>query len=512
MSSYDQGKKTSSDGTYYEQPPSNPDNEEEVRVVEESVNSFSKLLDSAIANAAKEVVPDTITDNPFEGSAVVSLGRDKNAKYVYSIETLLELRGLPLVKGFKETITLPEKSFWRSKSKFIGIKDSPHSNKRGGRKHNDFNKKSQEEPWEGRSGFLTANELDDMSKEKISKLLGEPEDEKEPEWKNTDLSEELKLDMGQTVQDFELWKMKMRNEERRKNGEAIEDDTRVTENIEKSSNEVDHFFSFVKPRQGFETSKVDTNRASTPVMSHSENSGRSSRFSSFFSTTPTLTPEANQTKQRQFVNRAIPLSASQEPPIVPVMSGHNMPNPTQNYTASPDALAQRENLQGTSFLPQKNDAFFRSLLNKSESNEKFISPSTADIKNNMPHTPDSFRAVMNEGGQSKHTNNSQSFQGPSFIQGPPPPNMAERMTNMLPQVAPNGTPIPRFMQPPPGFPPYPPHEMHPYNLPPQANFPPFPPQNVPMMQMHQKAPFTSEDPSQTGLTPLDKDKLFQRGH
>ena len=79
-------------------------------------------------------------------------------------------------------------------------------------------------------GFNRSFELDQLSNDKISQLLGEQENELEtPEWddvgnfsessnkyNNKETNNGGLMNMGQTVEDFEKWKYQMKLQERRK--------------------------------------------------------------------------------------------------------------------------------------------------------------------------------------------------------------------------------------------------------------------------------------------------------
>ncbi|KAK7680689.1 hypothetical protein QCA50_016257 [Cerrena zonata] len=278
--------------------------------------------------------------------------------------------------------------------------------------------------WERKpTGFGKANDLDSLSPDKISQLLGETADEVEPEWDTADLTgEELKINMGQTVEDFERWKMSMRNEERKKNGELEDNSSETTQSTGNAGNEVDNFFSFVKPKSENSNKSSRNTSVSTPVNANNETTTKSSRFSSFFNTpvseTPSQPKEQPQNQKLLFGSRFFsasstpgaaqaapatapgpapaPAAAQVPPSIKSTLSGANtnVSLPEQNPVASPfnqhPGLVISQSLphpppglpHGPPGLPQApqnisqgipiggnaNDSFFLSLLNKKEAN------------------------------------------------------------------------------------------------------------------------------------------------
>ncbi|OBA21228.1 hypothetical protein METBIDRAFT_11785 [Metschnikowia bicuspidata var. bicuspidata NRRL YB-4993] len=260
-------------------------------------SALSKLLDSAVANAAKEVTPEPESDGNLKhgGQQQPRSKRSSIQNFVptektdhsriYSINYLLDLRSSPAVLDFDAT-RLPEFSFWRYKSK-DGTKnhnqDNSHNNhsnnapsgtgKRNRRNKDSANTGASDTLNWGRkpAGFLKESDIDKMSKEKISQLLGEPHEEETPDWDLPGSNVELEMGMGSTVEDFERWKLHMRQEERRRNGgpEAVGEIADLA-----PSNEVDSFFSFARPKEPV------TENSSSSVKKQAEN--QSSRFSSFF--------------------------------------------------------------------------------------------------------------------------------------------------------------------------------------------------------------------------------------
>lgn len=241
-------------------------------------SALSKLLDSAMANAAKELTPEpdstrspTHLASPRRSSLLAFKPPSSQKANVYSIEELLALRSAPEVANF-DTSVLPELPFWCIKPhKPKNHQQNGSGNKRNSRRNqnqqqNDFNGKWERKP----TGFAKSSEVDTMSAEKISQLLGENPEEGTPEWDLPGGGNDMQMDMGSTVEDFERWKQRMREGERKQYGEV---EASPAESEAPRGNEVDNFFSFVKPKAG---------ASSVPESTTSSDAGKTSRFSSFF--------------------------------------------------------------------------------------------------------------------------------------------------------------------------------------------------------------------------------------
>ncbi|CUM64221.1 uncharacterized protein PRCAT00001815001 [Priceomyces carsonii] len=347
-----------------------------------ATNTLTQLLNSAVANAATE----TSSDDSLE-AAELSNPSNSRKRYVYTIEDLMALRNSPSNINTQITDALPDKGFWRSKTKpqlsYNNTKEFKHKKGNHGKKHISEN-------WERKPiGFNKANDLDSLSEDKISQLLGESGDEGVPEWDSSNLNDEMQMDMGQTIEDFEKWKSLMKKEERRKKGQNIDAES-LTNDIythdslsEMGGNEVDSFFSFVKPKASEKNSKSNTSSGQpTPV----ETPGKSSRFSSFFSVTTSEIPHNNATRgpkipsqHEQSANELSKFFQSSGPSKVtsPHLSTASQNQNMQNRLSN-DSVHQEESLQqmdSPSVIEPRvknsatNDSFFMSLLNKKDPKE-----------------------------------------------------------------------------------------------------------------------------------------------
>lgn len=271
-------------------------------------SALSKLLDSAMANAAKELTPESserpVLDLESAPSAVSggasSLNNDwmltlipeckRGREMVYSIQTLILLQNEPAVSLF-DSGKLPPATFWQVKQKSASdanrnnagnLKRNRRNNNNngggnGGQTHDSgrsWDHSGSKLSWDRRpGGFLKQTELESMSRDKISQLLGENPNEDTPEWDTPVSNVGLNgIDMGSTVEDFERWKQLMRQEDRRKNG--VSDEAPVYS----KGNDVDNFFSFV----GTSTDNVPRSNVGAAQEPSKALVKDSSKFSSFF--------------------------------------------------------------------------------------------------------------------------------------------------------------------------------------------------------------------------------------
>lgn len=351
-------------------------------------SALSKLLDSAVANAAKELTPEPESaspdlNSPRHSSMLETVPKKTDHSRVYSIEKLLALRAAPEVAHF-DTSILPDSSFWVLKSsrpqKNQQEKEykNGHSGKRNHRRSNHNNHGPDgDSKWERKSlGFAKSPELDKLSSEKISQLLGENPEEALPEWDAPDTND-MKMDMGSTVDDFERWKKHMRDEERRKNGEP---DVSDVDTPAAKSNEVDSFFSFIKPKDSL--GPEPTSNSPKPV----QETAKSSRFSSFFGGASEESPRrapppglgsrqssgvASDVLGLRFFGGNNDLkNQNQQPEVQPrqVPQPTNYPVPPQSVNPVGAQLPQFNQpvpgLGPAGVHPTSNDSFFLSLLNK----------------------------------------------------------------------------------------------------------------------------------------------------
>ncbi|PVH16288.1 uncharacterized protein CXQ87_004160 [Candidozyma duobushaemuli] len=424
-------------------------------------SALSKLLDSAMANAAKESTPEPETAR--SPSSIASPRRESLSDFkpvpsskanVYSIEELLVLRSTPEVAAF-DTSVLPDQAFWVIKP----VRNQKTSEKSGtSRRNNRRNQNSNDGKWERKpTGFAKSSELDRI---------------RDPEWDNPGASD-LQMDMGSTVEDFERWKQRMHENDRKQ----FVDET-PTEPEAPKGNEVDNFFSFVNPRTG--SSAPET---STP----GSDSGKSSRFSSFFggpgpqespkrsgpppglARNPAGKPDPSagsrffglaqgSPAQQHATPKQEPVAHQSQVPHVPSpMAGQGMP------MAGPPGLTP-PNLGGDS---KAQDSFFLSLLNKRDQDKGSDQQQGAkpDAK------PDASRPRQGQQGPPGPHNLPHGIplgwlkRGPQQMyqfQGPPPPGMFPPgmgppppgfpMQGRPPQDGqPNQQGMPRGQMPPPGF-------------------------------------------------------------
>ncbi|KAI5960781.1 uncharacterized protein KGF55_004351 [Candida pseudojiufengensis] len=581
-------------------------------------NALSKLLDSAMAHAAKENTPESYvddnnnvddsfndTENSTENVSKSQVEDEFNLisstippkKYglpnIYTINHLLQLRDEIELIEFSDT--LPDLSFWRLK---------PVREQGNGRSFNNnlnntgepFNNKSkkfrrhQHETWErnksekphqrnNRHGFNKAQELESLSDEKISQLLGEVPDELDPEWdddiidsskqqngkKSIALDDSSKMSMavmGQTVEDFEKWKYQMKLEERKKNGEIIDEEKEKLKQKEvvaalNVGNEVDNFFSFVKPSTK-EESIISTSTPKDEIKQqggNSQSNSRSSRFTSFFQEPSSSIHGIDSTEKSKNDGVSTPQSVSKPtngppPGFSKFFGGNNQAS--QASTPGSDLHSQPPHLQSRSSLPisqqqlpklqqqtptsnsasqiplqqqqpqnsSSNDNFFLSLLKRKESthgtstdNNSPTNEGKFDIKaalnqhhqSQVPKDEDKGSTDNNESNKSPIINMQQQNQHQNQRSKVPPQQFSQNQHPHLPQQHPNFPPgIPLNQLPPwllngANLPPHlqqQPQQQHAKNFPPPG-FQSQPVQQSPSSpQLHQHNDFSHQQPSQ----------------
>ena len=280
-------------------------------------SALSKLLDSAMANAAKEETPEVETQPAVatavpvpvpkpapalppgipQDPALVFVPECKRGRpHVYTIQRLLQLHADPAVLLF-DWHRLPPASFWHIKPKSTpetarnsgGLKRNRRSHKCGAPGAGavlDATRSKPRTAWDRRpGGFLKQTELESYSSDRISELLGENLQEDSPEWDTPVDSAALHIDIGSTVEDFERWKQ-LRREENRKNGRQVDDAGRFAAAEDSAKgNDVDNFFSYVRTtddlhsRNSSGSAASGTSAADKGVRLHAKDF---SKFSSFF--------------------------------------------------------------------------------------------------------------------------------------------------------------------------------------------------------------------------------------
>ncbi|CAK9442052.1 uncharacterized protein LODBEIA_P58310 [Lodderomyces beijingensis] len=516
-------------------------------------NALSKLLDSAMAHAARESTPEPREETagggaPASASASASASalddvlncvppKKQGQDLIYTINDLMKLRDV--VEAVDVGDKLPDANFWRLKSGrdmgsvgggtrngggggggveagFRGKKYKRHSHETWERGKNDA--KTSSGVHGVRHGFNKAQELDSLSSERITELLGETGDDGLPEWDNADgdggegglyrgskddSAHMSMLNMGRSVQDFEKWKYQMRLEERRRNGEVIDEEVEQSKLADdenaavNAGNEVDNFFSFIKPKEEEDAKVVDdeekgagaTTGGGAGAGSGAGANSRSSRFTSFFQQ-PKPQPQQQQQPQQPQQPQSQPQESQQsqpqqqqsaEVPSPQVKKGVSGPPPgfskffgggaqtqAQAQAKAPPVQIGEEGSGGTppllhdhkssqSSLHSSNDNFFLSLLKKKEQQ---ASPSASQVDaDDKPNTPfDQLRNRPDQGenpqenqtGGPQQPQQQQQFMPPPQYPQPPPQDQSRFPFWMTPphQHQPQQQPVRGF---PPGF-------------------------------------------------------------
>lgn len=259
----------------------------------EASNALSQLLDSAMFNAAKESSPEFDSKASSNPNSTVTSPKSvkfnrfeftcnkKNEVNIYTIEELLAL---------KSTATdcvndkIPPKEFWCLHK---GPYQKKEFNNFRGKKHNkkDFEQRRR--------------------KPEISDFFADGGGDSESKGDNI-IDDQLKMEMGETVEDFERW----RQSQHRKNNPAP---GMFDEPVQQPSNDVDNFFSFVRSPNTEEKKHLDT-------------SSQSSRFSSFFTPSDTQKDEKPSEKSSRFFGGA-PVSSN---PTITTSANANPNHPIQS--------------------------------------------------------------------------------------------------------------------------------------------------------------------------------------
>ena len=537
-------------------------------------NALSKLLDSAMAHAAKESTPvpefssdadagvDAKTGGEVDGGAGANEQPSRTSSHLHrrensfkgkpnkelSAELLYMLENIPeKKKGIERIYTvnqllkvrddgdiadvlkdLPGVAFWRLKpqrevNSRYSINNGEHSGSGGGAGNGSSTYKNNKgkfkrhlhETWErgktsnenrgshshhNRHGFNKANDLDSLSSEKISELLGEGNEEPTPEWgigddvfDGKDGADNMSmLNMGHTVEDFEKWKSQMKLEERRRNGDIIDIELEQ-QKLEKdgndaaanAGNEVDNFFSFIKPPTQENNVKELESGELEQVSSQNQgatNASRSSRFSSFFQQPGGRAQPPQQTQEQgQSPVQATYLPASVQshtatgrtiapPPGLSKFFG-GAPQPSQ--TSQPSQPSQPSQTQSSSSVPTlsnvqerpslapqgslgtSNDNFFLSLLKKKESGQQTSSPGVGHLTpDSVKNTPTLVVDQLKQGSlevrvneAAKTSDQSQSSLSQNFNKEEESEQSTAQPQNQLPQLYGQGRPS--HQQPPP---------------------------------------------------------------
>lgn len=243
----------------------------------------------------------------------------ESTKQVYSPEFLLSLKDSTDIPNMNSK--LPDKSFWKLVKRPVANdfklrKNSFNKQKNHFADSHNPNNRDRKHSHPGTSSFFKNNDIDSLSQDKISQLLGESNEDAIPEWDSADLGGDNFNglgSMGQTVQDFENWKSQMKKEERKRNGEPLEEaHVNLDGEAEKAGNDVDSFFSFLKPKQN------ESKDRSGSIGSNSKHeAGRSSKFSSFFApkeTTPASVPPPNLARNNSIDTEKLASRPSQPAP------------------------------------------------------------------------------------------------------------------------------------------------------------------------------------------------------
>lgn len=342
-------------------------------------------------------------------------------QHIYSIDELLGLsKSIPEKLIIAVSSELPKKSFWRlsSKTSESGIGNHHRHNQR---MHN--NESYERKHQRGRNNKGNSNRRN--SKKYI--------EEKDVEVNNDELLklEEQMLPTGNSIADFENWRAKMKELERKRKGLPQLESSEIEKSEPlASANSLSDFFNLKKEdNKTFEELESLENLSATQKCS-------SSRFSSFFNNSSNAAPDkiSNDIHLTSQKTETVPTPGSR------LMSLFNKETVNEQHSEIRTAVLN-EKIKDTTDSPVISDnssQFLEGLLNKNKSKHITTQNSQNDpvSHNNLP-TTDSLMGNAPP-GLSKQ-----------FSQVPPHFHMT--MPSMNPQVnIPHGN-FPNFHMPPPGM-------------------------------------------------------------
>ncbi|GMM34884.1 hypothetical protein DASC09_022090 [Saccharomycopsis crataegensis] len=319
-------------------------------------------------------------------------------QYVYGVDFLLSLRKSELIVKWED---VPDNDFWRkySNAQPTGKKRSDYNNSSNSNNNNFSNPDSQGSTGEMGSFSIKPTKGDRFANSRPKKtghknsggFFEFDEGEEEPEWlvdNDTSLEEERASgihQIGKTVQDFEKWKLKMKLQEKKKNGViGADEEARLDAIINNRDFPVPAtdakvvgsgaggFFTFgaSDPQQDslLNTSIED----SKPLEDHHDlEASGSSKFSSFFKPPPA----SSAVPVSQFTSSPSPSSSSSSSSVTTTTTSTN---PAADQAAGSRILSMlgkpspqtrsASQLPATPNVPEakstSNDMFFMTLLNK----------------------------------------------------------------------------------------------------------------------------------------------------
>ncbi|SCW00785.1 LAFE_0C11936g1_1 [Lachancea fermentati] len=381
-------------------------------------------------------------------------------QHIYSIRELLQIsKDVPEKLSNSISGSLPKKSFWRLSSR--------HPDGSGGSNHKTNNFRIAE-PGSEKKAHRSRGSRNGRRGSKFSKGEKHYVEEKDIKVNNDDLlalEEEIKP-TGNSISDFENWKAKMKELERRKKGLPPLEKNEASERppLDTNRSSLSDFFNLKKENSSnFEELESSDGHVDTPK-------GSSSRFSSFFSSASSSTPNIahssiaqpptpKEDEARSATGSRV-LSFFNKPEQRPMPEQHQ--NKGLNSVASDARSEPHENK--VFVKEQTNNNFFQGLLNKGKSTDSIPTQMQEPLQYSRQGR-DARESSINSNilGKTNAINNAGSTEGPPGLSKMPPNpqrgNLSSNFqmgmpTNMMP---PMGQPMnmpppgyPHFQMPPPG--------------------------------------------------------------
>ncbi|CAR21895.1 Eap1p [Lachancea thermotolerans CBS 6340] len=314
--------------------------------------------------------------------------------YVYSMKELMKISKVVSQSAQSgATANLPKKSFWRLTSRHPDIRQVESAGGNGNGHKNDGNSRGQDSGNE-KKGHRNRNSRNGRRGSKFSKGEKPFVEEKDIKVNNDELlalEEEIKP-TGNSITDFENWRAKMKELERKKKGIASKNSTGSQERppLTNNSSSISDFFN-LKRESSSNFEELEPQGTSSENMK-----GSHSRFSSFFNSTP---PPGLSGAQSTVAKPPTPKEEDARPAAGSRILSFFDKMDSQKHAASSvePNIQMAEQISQTKAAPvheQTNSHFFQGLLNRGKaspgnternnSNREASGPSALISPNTIP--------------------------------------------------------------------------------------------------------------------------------
>ncbi|CUS21360.1 LAQU0S03e00782g1_1 [Lachancea quebecensis] len=310
--------------------------------------------------------------------------QSETKKYVYSMKELMKISKM-VSESAKSgaTANLPKKSFWRLTSRHPEIRQVESTGGNGNGHKNDGSSRGQDSGSE-KKGHRARNSRNGRRGSKFSKGEKPFVEEKDIKVNNDELlalEEEIKP-TGNSITDFENWRAKMKELERKKKGIASKSSTGGQDRppLTNNSSSISDFFNLKKESSS-------TFEELEPQGTPSENmKGSHSRFSSFFNSTPS---PGLSGAQSTVAKPPTPREEDARPAAGSRILSFFDKMDSQKYAAtsvepSVQAAEQVPQAKAAPVHEQTNNHFFQGLLNKGKASPGNTERNTINRETNGP--------------------------------------------------------------------------------------------------------------------------------